>query len=159
MLPTTDPAQLPDKLRNVKLVGRQGFEPWTNGLKVRCSTAELPSRLPARTGTLGGHCPSARLLLISIQFVRSDGTRIENRFQNAPKNPIKCICYSPVCRGHGPLFAREIRAADKKISVRLADGAIFNRFWVGLPGRSRQAAGWSSGRDCFMDVPDACPGP
>ncbi len=25
------------------MVGAQGFEPWTNGLKVRCSTAELYS--------------------------------------------------------------------------------------------------------------------
>ena len=27
------------------MVGRQGFEPWTNGLKGRCSTAELPTHL------------------------------------------------------------------------------------------------------------------
>jgi hypothetical protein len=25
------------------MVGRQGFEPWTNGLKGRCSTTELPT--------------------------------------------------------------------------------------------------------------------
>jgi hypothetical protein len=27
------------------MVGAQGFEPWTNGLKVRCSTAELYSHI------------------------------------------------------------------------------------------------------------------
>ena len=31
------------------MVGRQGFEPWTNGLKGRCSTAELPARKRVRT--------------------------------------------------------------------------------------------------------------
>ena len=32
-------------------VGRQGFEPWTLGLKVRCSNqAELPARVNASLG-------------------------------------------------------------------------------------------------------------
>jgi hypothetical protein len=31
-------------------VGWQGFEPWTNGLKGRCSTAELPTRDRKRAG-------------------------------------------------------------------------------------------------------------
>jgi hypothetical protein len=32
-------------------VGRQGFEPWTLGLKVRCSNqAELPARVCASLG-------------------------------------------------------------------------------------------------------------
>ncbi len=30
------------------MVGWQGFEPWTNGLKGRCSTAELPTHLGDR---------------------------------------------------------------------------------------------------------------
>ena len=33
----------------LELVGWQGFEPWTNGLKGRCSTAELPARKWERT--------------------------------------------------------------------------------------------------------------
>lgn len=32
-----------NKKKRKKMVGRQGFEPWTNGLKGRCSTAELPT--------------------------------------------------------------------------------------------------------------------
>ena len=35
------------------MVGRQGFEPWTNGLKGRCSTAELPTRHKADAQGIG----------------------------------------------------------------------------------------------------------
>ena len=35
------------------MVGRQGFEPWTNGLKGRCSTAELPTRQKADAQGIG----------------------------------------------------------------------------------------------------------
>ena len=30
-----------------EMVGCQGFEPWTNGLKVRCSTSELTTQCAA----------------------------------------------------------------------------------------------------------------
>ena len=38
------------------MVGAHGFEPWTNGLKGRCSTAELyPRRDDALVRTTGAH--------------------------------------------------------------------------------------------------------
>ncbi len=37
-----------------KMVGWQGFEPWTNGLKGRCSTTELPTHASDDGGSKGG---------------------------------------------------------------------------------------------------------
>jgi hypothetical protein len=38
------------KKNSLEVVGQQGFEPWTNGLKGRCSTAELPTQLRHKNG-------------------------------------------------------------------------------------------------------------
>ena len=38
----------------LKVVGWQGFEPWTNGLKGRCSTTELPTHASDDGSSKGG---------------------------------------------------------------------------------------------------------
>jgi hypothetical protein len=47
------------------VVGRQGLEPWTNGLKVRCSTTELPTRL-SRGRKIPGEGLCARGICLGI---------------------------------------------------------------------------------------------
>jgi ribose transport system substrate-binding protein len=55
------------------VVGRQGFEPWTNGLKGRCSTAELPTRSSA--GAKGTRvCPMSKPVFRDVRL-RIIGTR------------------------------------------------------------------------------------
>ena len=54
------------------LVGWQGFEPWTNGLKGRCSTTELPTQ-HVRPETSGGYY--ALLERAGKQFRRSLKTK------------------------------------------------------------------------------------
>ena len=42
------------RLKWLKMVGRVGFEPTTNGLKGRCSTTELPTRKSLAGGKTSG---------------------------------------------------------------------------------------------------------
>jgi hypothetical protein len=71
----TAPGVTPETL----LVGRQGFEPWTNGLKGRCSTAELPTRRKADAENIGmeGSCKQSFAGFLNIVGPQADDSTAE----------------------------------------------------------------------------------